>query len=87
MKSIYSRTKRERQRLNLQALQDERTRLTLRNAESKEDNDYLERLLATAEAATARVEPLGPRTIPGRSRVYSTQTPLGLSTSRGGVYA
>jgi hypothetical protein len=73
--SIYSRTKRERQKLNLQALRDESTRLTIRNAELKQDNGYLERSLASAEAAIARIEPLGPRTIPDLGPQRSFQEP------------
>jgi hypothetical protein len=87
MEIFYSRTKRERQRLNLQTLRDESTRLTLRNTELKQDNDCLERSLASAEAVIARIELLGPRTIPGCVRGTQHPTPLGLSTSRGGAYA
>jgi hypothetical protein len=83
--SIYSRTKRERQKVKLHLIQDESTRLTLRNAELRRDNDYLERLLATVEAAIARKEHLVPRTIPVSGA--QPQAHLGLSTSRGGVYA
>jgi hypothetical protein len=82
--SVYSRTKRERQKLNLQALQDESNRLTLRNAELKQDNNDLEDLLANAEAAIARTEQSGPPTPPGHGAQH--QTPLGLSTSRVGAY-
>jgi hypothetical protein len=81
--SVYSRTKREKQRRNVQALQDESTRLTLSNAELKRDNGFLEGVLATAKASIARNEHLVPRTIPGP--VAQQQTPLGLSTSRGGA--
>jgi hypothetical protein len=79
--SIYSRRKRLKQNLNLQSLQDEITRLAHSNAELKQDNGHLERLLATVEASIARNEHLGPRAIPGADAQH--QTPLGLSTSRG----
>jgi hypothetical protein len=77
--AIYSRTKREKQRLNMQALQDESTRITLRNAELKRDNGFLEGVLATAKAAIARNEHEVPPTIPGHG--VHPQTPLGLSSS------
>jgi hypothetical protein len=91
--SIYSRRKRVKQNLNVQALQDESTRLTRSNAELKQDNALLERILATAEASIARNEHLVPRTIPGPVAQHQTllglsrsEIPLGLSTS-GVTYA
>jgi hypothetical protein len=77
--SVYSRTKREKQRLNLQSLQDESTRLTLSNVELKRDNGFLEGVLATAKAAIAQNEHVVPPTIPGHGP--HQQTPLGLSSS------
>jgi hypothetical protein len=84
MSIVYSRRKREKCKLNVQALQDESTRLTLSNAELERDNDYLEGLLATAEASIARTEHLVPPTIPGRSTQH--QAPLGSATIRSGAY-
>jgi hypothetical protein len=81
--AIYSRTKREKHKLNVQTLQDESTRLTRSNVELKRDNDYLERVFATAKAAVARMELKDRQTIPGPAAQH--QTPLGLSTSRGGA--
>jgi hypothetical protein len=83
MSIVYSRRKRLKQKLNVQALQDETTRLTLSNAELKRDNDYLEGLLATAEASIARTEHVPPPTIPGRGAQH--QTPLGASMRSGGA--
>jgi hypothetical protein len=77
--AIYSRTKRQRQRLNLQSLQDESTQLTLSNAELKRENGFLEGVLATAKAAIPRNEQEVPPTIPGHGA--HQQTPLGLSSS------
>jgi hypothetical protein len=79
MNIIYSRRKRVKQSLNLQALHDESTRLTLINAKLKRDNGFLEDLLANVEASIARNEHMGPATIPGPDAQH--QTPLGLSTS------
>jgi hypothetical protein len=87
--SIYSSAKRERQKSNVQALHDESKRLTLSNVELKKDNDFLEGLLAAAEAAIAPTEHLVPPTIPGRAAqhgAYAQQPPLGLSASQGVTY-
>jgi hypothetical protein len=85
MNSVYSRRKRVKRNLSVQALKDEGTRLTYSNEKLKRDNDFLERLLATVEASIARHEHLVPRTIPGS--VAQHQLPLGLSKSRGGASA
>jgi hypothetical protein len=81
--SIYSRTKRERERLKVQALRDESTRLTLVNAELKRDNNFLEGVLATAEALIARTEHLVPPTITGCG--FTTPSSIGVTYIQNGL--